>query len=123
MSALHGRTLERPPPTPRNTMSKLLKAQAQARQLPPEPAGDYPTPLTLLSAALYRLPATWRRPVSSACIRFGSVLRWKGFEVPSNQVTCFTKALLNLPLPPHPPFLVMILVISMSKKVLKFSVT
>ncbi|KOB66998.1 putative zinc finger protein Kr18 [Operophtera brumata] len=31
MSVLHGRALERPPPTPRNTMSKLLKAQAQAR--------------------------------------------------------------------------------------------
>lgn len=31
MSVVHGRTLERPPPTPRNTMSKLLKAQAQRR--------------------------------------------------------------------------------------------
>ncbi|XP_045760275.1 zinc finger protein 726-like isoform X2 [Maniola jurtina] len=29
--AAHGRALERPPPTPRNTMSKLLKAQAQRR--------------------------------------------------------------------------------------------
>ncbi|XP_013181002.1 PREDICTED: zinc finger protein 729-like, partial [Papilio xuthus] len=28
----HGRALERPPPTPRNTMSKLLKAQAAARR-------------------------------------------------------------------------------------------
>ncbi|XP_041974146.1 zinc finger protein 484-like isoform X2 [Aricia agestis] len=27
----HGRSMERPPPTPRNTMSKLLKAQAQRR--------------------------------------------------------------------------------------------
>ncbi|XP_075979578.1 uncharacterized protein LOC142978865 [Anticarsia gemmatalis] len=34
MSVVHGRTLERPPPTPRNTMSKLLKAQAQRRDLP-----------------------------------------------------------------------------------------
>ncbi|XP_035430460.2 zinc finger protein 93 [Spodoptera frugiperda] len=33
VSCVHGRTLERPPPTPRNTMSKLLKAQAQ-RALP-----------------------------------------------------------------------------------------
>ncbi|XP_047539156.1 zinc finger protein 239-like [Vanessa atalanta] len=30
--AAHGRALERPPPTPRNTMSKLLKAQAQRRE-------------------------------------------------------------------------------------------
>ncbi|XP_059055959.1 zinc finger protein 37-like [Achroia grisella] len=29
-TVVHGRALERPPPTPRNTMSKLLKAQAQA---------------------------------------------------------------------------------------------
>ncbi|PZC76491.1 hypothetical protein B5X24_HaOG204511 [Helicoverpa armigera] len=33
-AAAHGRTLERPPPTPRNTMSKLLKAQAQRRDQP-----------------------------------------------------------------------------------------
>ncbi|XP_038208861.1 zinc finger protein Xfin-like [Zerene cesonia] len=31
VSCAHGRSLERPPPTPRNTMSKLLKAQAQRR--------------------------------------------------------------------------------------------
>ncbi|CAK1600475.1 unnamed protein product [Parnassius mnemosyne] len=31
-TTVHGRTLERPPPTPRNTMSKLLKAQAAARR-------------------------------------------------------------------------------------------
>ncbi|XP_072935496.1 uncharacterized protein [Epargyreus clarus] len=40
MSAAHGRALERPPPTPRNTMSKLLKAQALRREphapLPPD---------------------------------------------------------------------------------------
>ncbi|KAL0895228.1 hypothetical protein ABMA27_011383 [Loxostege sticticalis] len=34
MSVVHGRALERPPPTPRNTMSKLLKAQAQAPRRP-----------------------------------------------------------------------------------------
>lgn len=34
VSVVHGRTLERPPPTPRNTMSKMLKAQAQARRSP-----------------------------------------------------------------------------------------
>ncbi|CAH0600135.1 unnamed protein product [Chrysodeixis includens] len=37
-SAVHGRTLERPPPTPRNTMSKLLKAQAQRRDAAPLPS-------------------------------------------------------------------------------------
>ncbi|KAG6443968.1 zinc finger protein 62 homolog [Manduca sexta] len=45
-ASAHGRTLERPPPTPRNTMSKLLKAQALARaphtatQLDLEPKPD-----------------------------------------------------------------------------------
>ncbi|KAM3957106.1 LOW QUALITY PROTEIN: uncharacterized protein ACR2FA_008897 [Aphomia sociella] len=37
-SLVHGRALERPPPTPRNTMSKLLKAQAQAQRDPPASA-------------------------------------------------------------------------------------
>ncbi|XP_028157399.1 zinc finger protein 773 [Ostrinia nubilalis] len=36
MSVVHGRALERPPPTPRNTMSKLLKAQAQGPRRPPD---------------------------------------------------------------------------------------
>ncbi|CAB3220037.1 unnamed protein product [Arctia plantaginis] len=40
MSVVHGRTLERPPPTPRNTMSKLLKAQAQRRDQPPSSEVD-----------------------------------------------------------------------------------
>ncbi|CAK1541369.1 unnamed protein product [Leptosia nina] len=35
VSVVHGRSLERPPPTPRNTMSKLLKAQAQRRAAQP----------------------------------------------------------------------------------------
>ncbi|CAH2099380.1 unnamed protein product [Euphydryas editha] len=38
--AAHGRALERPPPTPRNTMSKLLKAQAQRRAPATAPATD-----------------------------------------------------------------------------------
>ncbi|XP_069354206.1 zinc finger protein 675-like [Maniola hyperantus] len=38
--AAHGRALERPPPTPRNTMSKLLKAQAQRRDHEPAADGD-----------------------------------------------------------------------------------
>ncbi|CAH0406241.1 unnamed protein product [Chilo suppressalis] len=37
-SVVHGRALERPPPTPRNTMSKLLKAQAARR---PHPGAYY----------------------------------------------------------------------------------
>lgn len=41
-SAAHGRTLERPPPTPRNTMSKLLKQRAQ--RPPAAAAGDKPGP-------------------------------------------------------------------------------
>lgn len=41
MPAAHGRTLERPPPTPRNTMSKMLKAQALGkRAAPPDSNGD-----------------------------------------------------------------------------------
>ncbi|CAH3864709.1 unnamed protein product [Pieris brassicae] len=35
VSTSHGRSLERPPATPRNTMSKLLKAQAQRRAAAP----------------------------------------------------------------------------------------
>lgn len=42
--AAHGRALERPPPTPRNTMSKLLKAQAQRREHAPTSTDDHGKP-------------------------------------------------------------------------------
>ncbi|XP_063393853.1 zinc finger protein 37 [Cydia fagiglandana] len=43
VSVVHGRTLERPPPTPRNTMSKMLKAQAQARRSPTHSSNETTT--------------------------------------------------------------------------------
>lgn len=72
MPAAHGRTLERPPPTPRNTMSKMLKAQALGKRAAPPDSNDpeskeerspqsrgaTPAPLAAPSPALLAA-ATW----------------------------------------------------------------
>lgn len=57
VSTAHGRTLERPPATPRNTMSKLLKAQALARRDPPAPAPE-PAPASAPAAPGARAAAS-----------------------------------------------------------------
>ncbi|XP_023942418.2 zinc finger protein 525 [Bicyclus anynana] len=65
--AAHGRALERPPPTPRNTMSKLLKAQAQRRER------DEPAPTSAPAPADRKLE---RSPESAAGAV--SAITWAG---------------------------------------------